>query len=128
MNKPCATCGYPLDEAEQKVLTEFKGEMYSKKIAEELFMSTIKEIAESKTTILIKPKEGFLLSTSKDLVTLAVILLCVYVSQGSAWWTLVTGLIFIFFVAGKISSVLTKNATTFETKYAAIEYLKREEI
>ena len=91
-------------------------------------MSTIKEIADSKTTVIIRPKEGILLSASRDLVTLAMLLLCVYVSQESSWWTLVTGLMFILFMAGKITSTLNKNSTTFETKDAAITYLKQEEI
>jgi len=91
-------------------------------------MSTLKEISESKTTIYIKPKEGFLLSVSRDVVTLSVVCLCVYVSQGSAWWTLVTGLMFIAFISAKFTGILKSNATTFKTKEDAIKQLNREEI
>lgn len=91
-------------------------------------MSTIEEITKSKTTVFIKPKEGFLLSTSRDLFSVVMLCLMVYVSKDSSWWTLVTGLIFVCFIYGRLKKLLEKNSTTFETKEAAIEWLSRKEI
>lgn len=55
-------------------------------------------------------------SIFKDLTTFAVVFLLVYVSRGSSWWTLVTGLMFIFIAFGKISSVVKKSHHVFKTK------------
>lgn len=90
-------------------------------------MSTLEEISKSKVTVFIKPREGFWLSLSRDLVTLAVVTLCVYVSRDSAWWTLVTGLMFIGFVAAKAGSILNRNSTTFDNAQDAIEFLRQEQ-
>lgn len=55
-------------------------------------------------------------SVLKDLTSLAVVSLLVYVSQGSKWWTLVTGLMFIFWVAAKIAVIMKSRHKTFKTK------------
>jgi hypothetical protein len=88
-------------------------------------MSEWHDIAMSKTTIFIKPKEGLLLSVVRDLFTLATVALLVYVSQGSVWWTLITGIMFLIFVYAKVTSLVRKNGTTFATKEEAIAYLQR---
>ncbi len=87
-------------------------------------MSTLKEVAESKVTISLKPKENFIQSFAKDLVTFSLIALCIYISQGSAWWTLVTGGMFIFMMGIKLKSLVGANTTTFKDKESAIEYLQ----
>ena len=53
-----------------------------------------------KPTIIIY-KESLAQSLISDLATFGLILLCIYVSQGSAWWTLVTGCMFLFFVVAR---------------------------
>lgn len=90
-------------------------------------MSTLKDIAEAKTTVYIKPKEGFLLSFSRDLITFLFIGLGVYISQDSKFWTFITGTMFIMFIAGKVTSVLKSNSTTFKDSKAAIEYLEKQD-
>lgn len=55
-------------------------------------------------------------SIIKDLTTFAVVFLLVYVSRGSSWWTLVTGLMFIFIAFGKIFRVVKKRHHVFKTK------------
>jgi hypothetical protein len=62
-------------------------------------------------------------SVLKDLTTLAVVSLLVYVSQGSKWWTLVTGLMFIFWVMAKISAVTKSRYKTFKTKAELQEWV-----
>ena len=86
-------------------------------------MNTLKEIAESKTTILLKPKENILQSIFKDLVTFSMIAFCVYISQGSTWWTFVTGSMFLFCALTKLGGIIKKSATTFKTTKEAKKYL-----
>lgn len=62
-------------------------------------------------------------SVLKDLTTLAVVSLLVYVSQGSKWWTLVTGLMFIFWVVAKIAAVTKSRYKTFKTKAELQEWV-----
>jgi membrane protein YdbS with pleckstrin-like domain len=62
-------------------------------------------------------------SVLKDLTTLAVVSLLVYVSQGSKWWTLVTGLMFIFWVIAKITVITKQRYKTFKTKSELQEWV-----
>lgn len=87
-------------------------------------MSTMDEISKSKVVVYFKPREGFVLSVSRDLVTFGFILLCIYVSHGSTWWTFITGIIFLLFMVGKLNSILKRNTTTFDSEDDAIEYLQ----
>lgn len=82
---------------------------------------------ENKVTIVMKTKESILQSGLKDLITLATISLCVYVSLDSSWWTLVTGLMFIAWCGIKISSIIKKQVNVFDSKDDAIEYLNKKE-
>ena len=60
---------------------------------------------EQKPKIVIL-KESLAQSLISDTATLGMILLCVYVSQGSKWWTLVTGYMFLFFVVCRAAAAL----------------------
>ena len=86
-------------------------------------MSTLKEIADSKVTISIKPKENIIQSIFKDLVTFSFIAFCVYISQNSTWWTFITGGMFLIFFMLKLGSVISKSTTTFNTNDEAVTYL-----
>ena len=48
-------------------------------------------------------------SLYKDFVTGVLVSFCVYISQGSTWWTFVTGLMFIVFLLGKVKNVMKDN-------------------
>jgi len=71
-------------------------------------------------------KESLLKSIAKDCVTFGFLLLCIYVSVGSTWWTFLTGCLFLLFFAAKIT-LASENARRFKSKQAAIEYLSKEE-
>lgn len=86
-------------------------------------MSTLEEFSKSKTTILLKPKENVVQSIFKDLVTFSMIAFCVYISQGSTWWTFVTGSMFLVYGLCKLSGLIKNSATTFKTVKEAKEYL-----
>ena len=87
-------------------------------------MTTLKDIAESKTTITIKQKENIIQSVFKDLVTFTMIAFCVYISQGSTFWTFVTGGMFLFMFFIKVGSLINKSTTTFNNIDDAIKYLE----
>jgi len=88
-------------------------------------MSTIKEIADSKVTITIAPKQGILQSLVKNLIFLSIIAFCVYLSQDSKWWTFVTGSIFLFTMSAKLLLWIKNSSTTFSSKEDAIKYLNK---
>ena len=55
-------------------------------------------------------------SIVKDLTSLAVLSLMVYISHESKWWTLVTGIMFIAWMAAKIGTMTRERYKTFHTK------------
>jgi len=89
-------------------------------------MSTIKEISDSKVTIMIKPKENIIQSIFKDLITFGFMVFCIYISQGSTWWEFITGLMFFVFFIIKLGNVINKTTTTFNSKEDAINYLNKQ--
>ena len=84
----------------------------------------LKDIAESKVSITLVPKESLALRVSRDLFTLASLGLCVYVSRDSSFFTLITGSIFIVFTFCRAINILKENTTVFKDKDAAIKYLE----
>ena len=63
----------------------------------------------------------------RTVIAFSFLLLCIYVSQGSAWWTLVTGLLFIFFIGVLIQRMNDNERTTFYSKKEALEWLNKQE-
>lgn len=64
----------------------------------------------NKPTVIIY-KESLAQSLISDLATFGLILLCVWVSQGSTWWTLVTGCMFLFFVLARLIAFTHSDST-----------------
>jgi len=89
-------------------------------------MPTLKEMSESKVTVHIKPKENIIQSIFKDLVTFGMIAFCVYISQGSTWWTFITGGMFLVYFFIKLGNAINKSTNVFDNKKEAIEYLNKE--
>lgn len=61
-------------------------------------------------------------SIYKDFVTLVMICFCVYISQGSTFWTFITGGMFMLFMFGKIA-LLMKSQKRFNTKASLLEWV-----
>lgn len=61
--------------------------------------------------VVIIYKESLAESVISDLATFGLILLCAWVSQGSAWWTFVTGCIFLFFIISKALALTNSDST-----------------
>lgn len=74
-------------------------------------------------------KESLAQSLISDLATFGLILLCIYVSQGSAWWTFVTGCMFLLFVVVR-AAVLTKsdNVIRFSSLNEVRQWLDDQEV
>jgi uncharacterized membrane protein YecN with MAPEG domain len=90
-------------------------------------MSSLTEISESKFTISIKPKENIIQSAFKNFITFGFMAFCIYISQGSTWWTFASGVIFFVFLVVKVGSVINKDATTFSSTKDAIDFLNKQE-
>ena len=90
-------------------------------------LDSISELGACKLSITVKPKESFLLSIARDSVTFGFLLLCIYVSQGSAWWTFFTGTFFIAFLGAKLISALKTNTTVFSSKSKAVEFIQKSD-
>lgn len=74
-------------------------------------------------------KESLAQSLTSDLATFGLILLCIYASQGSAWWTFVTGCIFLLFVVVR-AAALTKsdNVIRFASLSEMRQWLDKQEV
>lgn len=59
--------------------------------------------------------ESFAESFFKDVVTFSFLCFSIWLSQGSKWWTFVTGLMFMLFIFSKLSLGL-KRYKRFKTK------------
>jgi hypothetical protein len=60
----------------------------------------------------------------KDIVTFSFLCFSIWLSQGSKWWTLVTGLMFMMFVFGKIAVMLKHKQKRFKNKDELISWAK----
>ena len=59
--------------------------------------------------------ETFMSSLYKDIVTFSLLCFSIYISQGSTWWTFITGIMFLLFVFAKLSLAM-KRYNRFKTK------------
>jgi hypothetical protein len=57
-----------------------------------------------------------------NLFCYSMLLLCIYVSEGSAWWTLVTGVIFISCLVGQAKRISTDYTLKLKSKADAIAW------
>ena len=58
--------------------------------------------------------ESLLVNILRNLFTLSILAVCIYISRGSTWWTFVSGLMFIVgifsWLFGQLNRVLTFNS------------------
>ncbi|HET6788025.1 MAG TPA: hypothetical protein VFH49_08700 [Aquabacterium sp.] len=66
---------------------------------------------EPKFAAVFDRRETIIESLTKDAGTLAMVVLCIYVSQGSKWWTLATGLMFVAWIFGVAARAAKRNKT-----------------
>ena len=72
-------------------------------------------MAEEKEYAIFDRRETVMESIYKDLFMFSLLGFCIWISQGSTWWTFVTGLFFILIVLAKISNAI-KRYKTFKSK------------
>ena len=80
-------------------------------------------MSEEKIVVLDK-SESVLESFYKDFVTFSLLAFCIYISQGSKFWTFVTGLMFLIFTFTKIS-IIMKRHKVFKTKKELLEWAEK---
>lgn len=67
----------------------------------------------TKEICVLKIDETVAESAAKDSITLMVVSLLVYISMGSKFWTLITGLMFIVFMWAKIGGLMKRSKKEF---------------
>lgn len=75
-----------------------------------------------KTIFFIDANESVFQSIGRDVVTFGFMLLCIYVSRGSTFWTFVSGSIFIAFIGAKL--IKNDRAIKFKNIAELKEYLE----
>lgn len=81
--------------------------------------------SEKPKFVILKTKETLLQSLIKDTYTFAFLLLCIYVSQGSAWWTFFTGVMALIFIIGLIGG--SGERTMLYSKKEAVDWASKLE-
>lgn len=78
-------------------------------------------MTEPKFAAVFDKRESLIESLMKDAGTFTMLALCVYVSQGSKWWTLASGLMFVLWLFG-VSAKVAKRNKTFRTKAELLKW------
>ncbi|WP_341232395.1 hypothetical protein [uncultured Methylophaga sp.] len=82
------------------------------------------EIKKDFTLHIIDARETFIASACRDLVTLIVMSFLIFISDGSTWWTFITGLMAVLFIVGRISVAYRARVFKAKTMDQASEILK----
>ena len=64
-------------------------------------------------------------SIFRDLVTFSFLIFCIYISQGSTWWTFLTGCMFLLFTLARMNSMFTDKYQQFKTKKELLEWVNK---
>lgn len=75
--------------------------------------------------VFLVPKENLKQSFIKDLITFSFLLLSIYVSYGSNFWTFITGILFLVFMSCKLAAIIEQNNNKFTNKEEAINYINK---
>ena len=65
-------------------------------------------------------------SIASDAVTFGFLALCIWISQGSKWWTFFTAVLFIFYLAAKFAGALNERQKKFHSYADLIAYAERK--
>ena len=83
----------------------------------------IEEAEKPKTVFVVYDQtESLAQSIAADVVTFSFMLLCIYVSRDSTFWTFTSGVLFILFIAGKVAFVGKSQKTVLRSKEAALRW------
>lgn len=75
--------------------------------------------------IIFNNTQGVFESWAKDLVTFIFVLLCVWVSRDSAWWTFFTGCFALLFFSAKLHRVYQTRRIVLKSKAEAIAWAQK---
>lgn len=82
--------------------------------------------SEKPTYILLDKRESLGQSIVADIVTFGFLLLCIWASQGSTWWTFCTGVLFLFFGAAKVGMLISERQHKFKNVQELHDWTQRE--
>jgi len=72
---------------------------------------------------IIDRTESVLESIFKDVVTFSFLIFCIWLSQGSTWWTFLTGTLFLIGLFTRVGSLIQKRCRVFKSKKELIEWV-----
>ena len=73
-------------------------------------------MSDTKYAVFSPPKRTRIESLFSNIVFVTMFAFLVYISQGSTWWTFVSGSMFLFILYGKIAAIVKKDMHKFTTK------------
>ena len=76
--------------------------------------------------IIFDKRENVLESLARDFITFGLLLLCIWASQGSKWWTFFTGLMFIVFLGAKFLGIARTSQIKFRDLDEMQDWLNKE--
>ena len=79
-------------------------------------LATINTMTDSIKFAVLKQDETVAKSIFRDLVTFTMLSFLIWISQGSTWWTFVTGAMWLAFTLARIKLILDKSLNRFKTK------------
>lgn len=71
---------------------------------------------------IIDKTESVLESVFKDIVTFSFLIFCIWISQGSKWWTFFTGTVVFLGLWSRFAIFLKQRTSTFKTKAELLEW------
>ena len=76
--------------------------------------------------VLLDKRQSMGESIVSDGVTFGLLLLCIWASQGSKWWTFFTALMFLVWLGAKAANVVTTRQTKFKDLDAMQQWINNE--
>lgn len=83
-------------------------------------------MTEKITYVILDAREPLLKSITRYLALYGFLILCAYVSRGSAWWTFVSGGLFLFALYHSMNNLLTNaSSPKFKDKQPMIDWINK---
>lgn len=84
------------------------------------------KIEVRKNVVAYDRTERLLTSILRDVFSTAMLILCVYVSRDSTWWTFFSALVFLFFVGMKVWNVYDERSVKFDNWAELRDWIDRQ--
>jgi len=85
-------------------------------------------MSSSKRTVwIIDNRETVLEKIARAVSTYSMLAFCIWISQGSTWWTFITGIFFFIVFFGQIFRLITDRKNLFYNKAEVLEWANKLE-